>query len=401
MSGPSAPGANQGREVAVVGAGIGGLAAALCFARRGARVTVLERAAALREAGAGLQVSPNGHRVLRALGLEVGERSEAVLLRDGRSGRSVARLALPGPEGPHWRMAHRADLLDVLAGACHDEGVEVRTGTAVSRVAATEGRPILELHDGERMAPDLLIGADGVRSVVRPVLNAGGAPRFTGQSAWRALVAVDDPPPMRAEVHLLPGRHAVTYPLRGGSMVNLVAVAERDEWAAEGWDTPDDPDRLRGAFADAGRGLRGLLDRVRETRLWGLHLHPVAEDWGSAGIALLGDAAHPTLPFLAQGANLALEDAWVLAAQTDELVSLDRGLRRYRDLRRERAARAVAAARANGRDYHLAGWRRALAHAALRVGSAVAPGAITRRTAWLHGHDVTDGGRLPSRFAGR
>ena len=390
-------GANQGREVAVVGAGIGGLAAALCLARRGARVTVLERARALREAGAGLQVSPNGDRVLGALGLAGGERSEAVVLRDGRTGRRVARLALPPADRPHWRLMHRADLLELLADAALAEGIELRLGIAVVQVAATDGRPILELEGGERMAPDLIVGADGVRSVVRPVLNGPASPRYAGQSAWRALVRPPEPPAPRAEVHLLPGRHVVAYPLRGGRLLNLVAVAEREDWVAEGWDMPGDPDRLRAAFADAHEGLRRLLEEVAETRLWGLHLHPVARDWASRGIALVGDAAHPTLPFLAQGANLALEDAWTLAAETDAPVSLDRGLRAYQALRRERAVRAVAAAQANARDYHLGGWRRAAAHSALRVGSVLAPWAIARRTAWLHGHDVTGGARLPSR----
>ena len=134
---------------------------------------------------------------------------------------------------------------------------------------------------------------------------------------------------------------------------------------------------------------------MTETHLWGLHRHPVAADWGSAGIALVGDAAHPTLPFLAQGANLALEDAWALAAETDAPVSLDRGLRRYGERRRDRAVRAIAAAEANGRAYHLGGARALAAHAALRLGSVLAPGLVTRRTAWIHDHDETRGETLP------
>ncbi len=393
-------GSNQGREVAVVGAGLGGLAAALCLARRGARVTVLERAPVLREVGAGLQISPNGDRVLRALGLDpalaaAGDRAQAVVLRSGASGRRVARLRLPPADRAHWRLMHRADLLGLLADACRASGVEIRPGVAVARVAATDRRPVLETEGGERMAPDLLVGADGARSLVRPVLNGEAAPRYAGLAAWRAMVRPLDRPAPEATVHLFPGRHLVTYPLRGGALLNLVAVAGRADWTAEGWHAPGCPDALRAAFADAHPALRRVLEEVTETHLWGLFVHPVAADWGSSGIALVGDAAHPTLPFLAQGANLALEDAWALAAEADAPVSLDRALRRYRDRRRARAVRAVAAAEANARAYHLGGARRLVAHAALGLGSAAAPGLIARRTAWLHGHDVTDGRTLP------
>ena len=396
----TAVGANQGRDVAIVGAGVGGLAAAICLARRGARVTVLERASALREVGAGVQVSPNGHHVLRAMGVSgpvgaAGDRAEAVVLRSGPSGREIVRLPLPLSGRSQWRLLHRADLLGALADAALAAGAEVRLGAAVASVRPTDGRPVVTLEGGERVVPDLLVGADGGRSLVRAALNGPSAPAFAGQTAWRALVRSDGRPEPVSTIHFFPGRHVVTYPLRGGALINVVAVAERPEWAEEGWHHPDDPERLRAAFADAGPALAALLGRVEETHLWGLFRHPVAADWGSRAIALLGDAAHPTLPFLAQGANLALEDAWALAAETDAPASLDRALRSYRDRRRDRAARAVAAAEANARAYHLGGARRVAAHAALRLGSVLAPSLIARRTAWLHEHDETAGEALP------
>jgi salicylate hydroxylase len=185
----------------------------------------------------------------------------------------------------------------------------------------------------------------------------------------------------------MPGQHVVTYPLPGGQL-NVVAVQERADWAEEGWHVADDPQNLRAAFAGACGALRAILDRVEEVRLWGLFRHPVAARWHGGDLAILGDAAHPTLPFLAQGANLALEDAWVLAAMVDRW-PLAEALDRYQAARRPRAARAIAAANANAVNYHLAGPRRAAALAALGAMGRLAPGLFLRRFDWLYRHDVT------------
>ena len=397
------PGTNRGREVAIVGGGIGGMAAAVAFARRGARVTVHEAAPVLREIGAGLQIFPNGGAVLEALGLRepfegAGTAARAVRLVDGRRGGAVARVPLAAPPGrPAARAVHRADLLGILADAARDAGVKLRLGSAAREVRPARGtghgRPILTLEDGLMQQPDLLIGADGIRSRLRAALGAAPPARFTGQVAWRAVVpSCPDEPALSGEgpvVHLFPGRHVVAYRFRDGGLVNLVAVAERSEWAEEGWDHPDDPANLRAAFADAAVPLRGLLKRVTETRLWGLFRHPVAERFGAGRIALLGDAAHPTLPFLAQGANLALEDAWALAEETDAPIQLPLALDRYSARRRPRVVRALAAADRNGVHYHLSGPRRVAAWSALRLGSALAPSVLSRRYAWLHAHDET------------
>ena len=400
----ASPGANRGREVCVVGGGIGGLTAAVAFARRGARVTVIERAPELTEVGAGLQLSPNGAAVLSALGLDTeveaaGEPSRAVTLVSGRTGRRVARAPLHAPRGmPAHRPIHRADLLSILARAAARDGAAIRLGTAAEEArggAGTgHGRPVLTLADGAPVVPDLLIGADGIRSAVRGALGAAAPARFTGQAAWRALVPGAGPEPAAGggdgpAIHLFPGRHVVAYPLRGGALVNLVAVAEREAWAEEGWFHADDPANLRAAFADAAPGLAALLARAERCALWGLFRHPPAAPFAAGRIALLGDAAHPTLPFLGQGANLAIEDAWALAEETDAHGPLPLALERYDARRRPRVLRALAAAERNARDYHLGGPRRAAAHAALGLASAAAPWALTRRYAWLHGFDVT------------
>ena len=274
-----------------------------------------------------------------------------------------------------------------MAKACQSNGVELRTGVTVAGVAA--GRLCLSHGD---IAPDaLIVGADGLHSVLRPYVNGPQDPFFTGQVAWRAIVQARAEP--EARIWMAPGRHVVTYPLPKGRL-NIVAVQEQAAWAPEGWSHDDDPATLQATFADTCPALRDLLGHVTQTRKWGLFRHQVAQHWHRDNIALVGDAAHPTLPFLAQGANLAIEDAWVLASCCDRGL----GLPAYQILRRARVDRAIAAANANAVNYHLRGARRAVAHAGLRLIGAVAPQAFLRRMDWLYGRDVTrDWGTLLKR----
>ena len=373
----------HGQPVVVVGGGIGGLTAALCFAFHGARVTVLEQAPALTEVGAGLQITPNGAVVLARLGLgaavkAAGIRAQAVCPTDAVSGRRLARFDLTRLSGEPYRFLHRADLLGLLAKACQLHGVEVRTGVKVVGVDGSH----LRLSHGDTHPAAFIVGADGVHSVLRPYVNDPGTPFFTGQVAWRAVVQADAPP--EARIWMAPGRHVVTYPLTQGRL-NIVAVQEQAAWAPDGWSHDDDPMAMQSTFADTCPDLQAILARVTQTRKWGLFRHAVAAQWHKDNIALIGDAAHPTLPFLAQGANLAIEDAWVLASVCDRGL----GLPAYQVLRRARVARAIAAANANARNYHLAGVRRVVAHAGLRVIGAVSPQMFLRRMDWLYGRDVT------------
>ncbi|MBF9035614.1 NAD(P)-binding protein [Rhodobacterales bacterium HKCCE2091] len=376
--------------VTILGAGIGGLAAAVALARRGAEVTVLERAPEVAEVGAGLQVTPNGFRVLDALGLGAGAAAaglaaRAVRLRDGATGRDVAVLPLHG----RYELMHRADLIGLLQTAARSEGVRIETGVEVTDVSPVEAGVTLRLADGTTRDAAVLVGADGIRSVTRAAVAPGLEPRYTGQVAWRAIVPGSGLDP-EAQVFLGPGRHLVRYPLRGGSVTNLVGVVERDEWTEEGWNHPDDPAAFAAAFAGFAPDVRATLDRLEEVRLWGLFRHPVAPRWHRGRAVLLGDAAHPTLPFLAQGANMALEDAWVLAACLADDTAPEAAFARYQSIRRARTVRITDAAEANARNYHLhPGTRRTLAHLALGAASALAPSLLTRQFAWLYDHDVT------------
>ncbi len=192
-----------------------------------------------------------------------------------------------------------------------------------------------------------------------------------------------------------PGRHLVSYPLRGGTLRNIVAVEERDRWAEESWTLRDDSMDLRLAFAGFSPRVRGWLEQVEDPWLWGLFRHKVAETWvrpiGQGGVAILGDAAHPTLPFLAQGASMALEDAWVLADALARHDTTAAALAAYQATRKPRTTRIVAAATGNARAYHLSGLPRVIGHAGLRLLGRVSPGGMLARYDWLYGHDVTAG----------
>jgi salicylate hydroxylase len=258
-----------------------------------------------------------------------------------------------------------------LEKACRALGVTIHLGSVV---------------DSADLTADLVIGAEGIKSGTRAALNGDADPFFTGQVAWRAIVDAPNADPV-AQIWMAPRRHVVTYPLPGGR-VNIVAVQERAQWANEGWNHRDDAANLRQVFRDVSPPLMSLLSKVETVHLWGLFRHPVAQHWHKGRVAILGDAAHPTLPFLAQGANLAIEDAWVLAACCEH--DIDAGLVQYQAERAPRVTRAIAAANANARKYHLSGIARTVAHTGLKIIGFVAPNAFLDRMDWLYDLDVTE-----------
>jgi len=386
-----------GRRITVLGAGVAGLTVARALALRGAEVTVLEQAEAIREVGAGLQVSPNGARVLRALGLgdafeAAGPRAEAVELIDGETASRVARLDLarlrPGAE---YRFLHRARLIELLAEGARAAGVQIRLLQKIDTVDLAPGRaPRLTTVQGTEIETDLLIGADGLHSQVRAALNGAVAPFFTHQVAWRALVPCDDAAPKVAQVFMGAGKHLVSYPL-GRGLRNIVAVEERRRWVEESWSLTDDPLTLRAAFEEFCPQVQDWLAQVEAPGLWGLFRHPVAGRWWGNGAVLLGDAAHPTLPFLAQGAVMAMEDAWVLAEMLARHTEDGAAFAAYQAARAPRCTRIVEAANRNARNYHLSGLPRTVGHLGIRTISALAPGKLLGRFDWVYGHDVTRG----------
>jgi salicylate hydroxylase len=354
----------------VVGAGVGGLTEALALARAGLLVTVVEQAQALGEVGAGLQVSPNATRVLFHLGLEAGLsalafRPEAVEARGWQRGQEIRRAPLGETARerygfPYFHM-HRADLVSVLGQACRAEPrIHLRLGEAVAACEG-DGTPSLVLASGERLEADVLVGADGLRSIVREALFGPAAPRFTGNVAWRGLVPAErlegaDIRPVAA-LWMGPGAHFVHYYVRGGTLVNFVGVVEADDGREESWSSRGKAADLRRDFSGWHPTIRRIVEAAPEDACfrWALFDRDPLPKWSRGAVTLLGDACHPTLPFMAQGACMAIEDAAVLAAC---LSSCNRGdipaaLFRYEDLRRPRTAGIQADSRRNARIYHL------------------------------------------------
>ena len=385
-----------GRRVTVLGGGVAGLTVARAMALRGAEVEVLEQADAIREVGAGLQISPNGARVLNALGLgdalaAAGPVALAVQLLDGETGDQVARLNLASlrPDAA-YRFVHRARLIEMLAEGAREAGVKIRLLQKIESVDLEGSHPTLLNAQGAAHEADLLIGADGLHSKVRSALNGRVAPFFTHQVAWRALIPCAPEEPDVVQVFMGAGRHLVSYPL-GGGLRNIVAVEERHSWVEESWSLEDDPMNLRIAFESFCPTVKGWLEQVEQVNLWGLFRHPVAEHWYGKQTAILGDAAHPTLPFLAQGAVMALEDAWVLAQALDSHDSDAAAFAVYQLARQDRCTRIVNAATMNARNYHLSGVMRTMGHLAMRAASRFAPQMLVGRFDWIYDHDVTGG----------
>lgn len=380
-------------KIVVIGAGIAGLAVSRALAMRGASVTVLEQACEITEVGAGLQISPNGFAILDALGLgetlaETAVQAQAVSLRDYRKG-EVTRLDLTRLHNRHYYFVHRADLIDLLATGAREAGVKIRLLQHVDKVVPGP-RPEVHLKSGTTLHPDLVIGADGLHSPTRAALNGADKPFFTKQVAWRATIPNTLNLPPVARVHMGPGRHVVSYPLRQGKLINIVAVQEQTTWVEESWTQADTPANLRAAFADFGPDVQQMLEQVTEVKLWGLFRHPVAANWYAQNTAILGDAAHPTLPFLAQGASMGLEDAWALAEELSQTDDPTAGLAAYQKRRRARACKVINAATGNAWKYHLrVGPLRLAAHTALKLGGSLAPGKMLHQFDWLYLHDET------------
>jgi 2-polyprenyl-6-methoxyphenol hydroxylase-like FAD-dependent oxidoreductase len=356
-------------RVLIVGGGIGGLATGIALGRLGIGATLLERSTFADESGAGIQLGPNATRTLRALGVLAGIeaaafRPEAIALFDGLSGATLTTMplgrAVEDRYGAPYLTLHRADLHASLLSACRSHGaIELRDGIDVTAVEALGDRVVAKTESGEEVAGSSLVAADGVWSSLRRPIAPEASLHAAGATAWRALLPRDRaPPPFAAPMvglWLGPRTHLVHYPVRGGKDLNVVAVVEGGT-PKQGWSRRAEPIDLLAAFTGWAKPVRALLEGVESWRCWSLYrLRPLSR-WTEGRMALLGDAAHPVLPYLAQGAALAIEDAAALAASLEASDGdAPRAFPRYEGLRRARAGRVMRQSARFGRLYHLSG----------------------------------------------
>jgi 2-polyprenyl-6-methoxyphenol hydroxylase-like FAD-dependent oxidoreductase len=395
------------RAVVIAGAGIGGLTAALTIARQGYRVVLLEQAERLEETGAGIQLSPNASRILIGLGLR--ERLEPhvtapqeLTLANARSGRVLARAPL-GPTieqrygAPYW-IIHRGDLQSALLEAVAAEpDIALRLGTRVDDFATHSNGITVAAHSQRETIEEralALIGADGLWSRLRGRLGHGAAPRFAGHTAWRALVPADavvcELSIPTVNLWFGSGGHVVYYPVKGGRLINVVAIM-RDDWHEPGWSAPGERDEILARFrARAWRGPpREILCAADRWLKWALFDAAPLPYWGRGPVTLLGDAAHPVLPYLAQGAAMAIEDAAQLgrcAREENASGDLAGAMRLYEQRRLARTALTQRESRRNGAIYQrsgVAGFMRTLAVAA------IGGERLISRYDWLYGWTPT------------
>lgn len=360
-------------QVLVAGGGIGGLAAALACARQGVSVQLLERAAQLSEVGAGIQIGPNVTRILQAWGLgdalaQVAAFPKRLQARDAQTGQVLGSLRLAERAqalyGAPYATIHRADLQDLLHAAAQTAGVAVRLGQAVQGWHETAEGLQVDAADGSNVQADALVGADGVWSAVRQQLLGDAPARFTGHLAYRALLAQADlPAHLRTDevtVWMGPRLHVVHYPVRSGQWLNLVAIVHGDKPAqANAWDAAGHTQTLMQAMGGVGKDLHERLAAVPAWRQWALHDRApmtAAREMAQGRVALLGDAAHPMRPYLAQGAGMAIEDAQVLAqCLAQGAGSVSARLKAYAEQRWARNAQVQARAIRNGQIFHATG----------------------------------------------
>lgn len=356
-------------KILIAGAGLGGLAAASCLMKAGHTVEIYEQAPKLAEVGAGIQISANAMHVLRDLGLDaaiarIGVRPAAYVFRLFDTGEEIQRFSLSAEHermhGAPYTQMHRADFHDLLAAKAREFDPEVvRLNHKVTGFTQDDTGVTLHFEDGGSSRGDLLIGADGLKSAVRRQLFGDAVATYTGDAAWRITVPVERLPQHHLEkamhVFVGPARHAVCYFLRGGALLNFVGIVETEEVSDESWTQKFPWEKLKADYRGWNEAIQTVIDAADRDQCyrWSLHTRPALQSWSSGRVTLLGDAAHPTLPYLAQGAVMAIEDGAVLTRALMQQSEISAALYLYEHNRITRTTRIVAQSTANRELFHL------------------------------------------------
>jgi len=387
-------------RIAIIGGGIGGLAAALAMHRHGLEATVYEQSPKLSEIGAGVGLSPNAIKACRVLGVDNeviarGSGAEWQISRSWRSGRVIARSPLRDTAArfgaPHVTV-HRADLLDILSRSLPEKYIR----TSARCVAVTPGTEIAvaRFADGTEVEADIIVGADGIHSAVRGSLFGAEAPRFTGCVCYRGLVPAGDVPrsinTRDVTLWMGPHGHIVHYPVRGGELLNIVAHFDSEDWTEESWTRRCDQAEVIATYRRWNESLLQLFQSNAEWYKWALYDREPLERWSAGRATLLGDSAHAMLPYLGQGAAMAMEDGCVLAACVSGMPDdLDAALRHYEQSRKERTRRAVLGSRERAKHNHLASpWARLQRDVRAALRNRFGEDKTLFQAAWLYSYDV-------------
>jgi salicylate hydroxylase len=364
---------NSKRSVIVVGGGIGGLTVSLSLAKKGIAVRLFEQAAEIKEIGAGIQLGPNVFRMFECLELtddvnKLAVFPEYLMMLDSVTGQEVTKIALDetfkGNFDYPYALIHRADLHRVLLAAVERHGVELTPATKIVAVEERSDGITVRTEAGEQHSADALIGADGLWSTIRSLIVADGKPKVSGHIAYRAVLPTSEMP-QHLRWHsmvLWAGEkvHLVHYPLRGGKLFNLVAVFHSNRYE-EGWDSFGDADELHDRFAGTCAEVRTLLAKIESWRMWVLCDREPVKQWSRGAMTLVGDAAHPMLQYLAQGACMSIEDAVCIADCVDEAEGdFTAAFQAYQTARYLRAGRVQITARVYGEFFHTSGVAREL-----------------------------------------
>jgi salicylate hydroxylase len=358
--------------------------------------------------GVGLQLSPNATRVLHALGLEealagIAARPRAIRFRTWRGGFAIATRPLGHVSekryGAPYYHVRRSDLQRVLLERALALGIEIAPGHQLRELRQDDSSVTATFSDGSERTHAVLVGCDGIHSAVRAALFGRERPRFTGHLAWRGLVPAERLPlalqAREVTAWLGPRKHFVHYPVGDGAFINFVGVVEDASWQGDSWRERGDPQQLRASFAGWHTNVRQIVDAADDVYRWALHDRLPLPSWSRGRVTLLGDACHPMLPYLAQGAAMAIEDAWVLARALAATPPnrMQRGIVEYEKARYPRTIRVQERSAAQGRAFHWSDPLRVYGrNLVLAAGSRLLPQVAMRQFDWLHGYDCVGGG---------